>query len=247
MKALIITSGLMGFVFTGCDDHSNPVPYTETVLYSEQFNDFGDWELQPNQFGFTADSCVRVENGLLKLTYQSGVSNCGGTWVGVIIRDSLSFEPDLLDRVGIRIQLNKGHFNKIVRYRDSIYPNGNPSRYSVSTPLTSWLFLHYNKYSLSLPGVSDFMYVHVDSTIDVNANRINGFNFEFIYTHGEWRFIVDGVERTTEKVGLGANSSISQPLRLELRLGHQPELNPQLDELFIDDIEIYTWCGEKPI
>jgi len=246
MKPTIIFLSSLSIILFGCSNDEPEAPYAETVLYHEDFNAFGAWELQPNQFGFTADSCVRIDDGLLKLTYESGVNNCGGTWVGIIIRDSTSFQPNLIDRVGIRIRLNRGDFNKIVRYRDSVYPNGSPWRYSVSTPLTSWLLLRYNKYTLSLPGVSDHMYVHEDSAIDLSANRINGSHFEVIHNNGEWSFIVDGVEHSMEKVGLGANSGISQPLRLEFRLGHQPELNPQLDELFIDDIEIYTWCGEKP-
>jgi hypothetical protein len=246
MKPVAIFFGFLSIILFGCGKEQSVIPYTETVLYREGFNEFGAWELQPNQWGFTADSCVRIDNGILKLTYESGVSSCGGTWVGIIIRDSTSFQPDLMDNVGIRIRLNRGHFNRIVRYRDSVYPNGSPSRYSVSTPLTSWLFLSYNKFDLSLPGVSDHMYVHEDSAIDLSANRIDGSYFEVIHNKGEWSFFVDGVEHSMEKVGLGANSGISQPLRLEVRLGHQPELNPQLDELFIDDIEIYTWCGDMP-
>lgn len=230
---------LLGFVcctlLTSCG--KDETPYTETVLYKETFDNWGNWERQPNSGGFYADSCVLVENGLLKMTRQAGINGCGGTWVGINIGDTSSYEPKFLDKIGFRIKLNKGSFNQVMRAHEGSSAAG-------SIELSSWMRLSYNRFFLSMPG-GELTVIHADSALETMSNRIEGSEFELVYDDGQTTMFIDGLEASMDKVGFAGNSGVSQYLDIQFRVGHQSEFNPMISELFVDDIEIYTWCGKK--
>lgn len=226
---------------SGCSEEE--CPYTEEILFHEAFDTFGNWESQPNQFGFHADSCIRVENGILKLKYQNGISGCGGTWIGLSIKDTASYRPEFLDKIGVRFSLDSGSFYQVNRWHDTIGVYGQPTE-TGDFPVRSIMTFRYNRIAASFPSFESSR-VHRDSVFEVYHNRIEGSRFELIYDEGEFTLFIDEVEYLEENISVSDYWGEPVYLSIDFNLGHLPELNPRIEGIQISDFEIYTWCGTK--
>jgi len=227
------------------EEIENEVPYSRVTIYNETFENDQTWISLPENSVYTPGSeCVRIEENMLKLTFDQPIQNCGCAWVGA--KKSI---PNLQnipnDKLGVRIKLNKGFFQYMVRYHNSIDPLGNPS-----TPgsVISESYFRFNSPSIQMQIANSFNgWFHEDSTVNDDFNRIEGIEFEMIYNNGEKLVYIDGVKVDKSLVNI-SNATIQNMTGIDFQftLGHQPEFSPRLDELYIEELEVFTWQGKYP-
>lgn len=220
-------------------------PYSRVSIYEEEFLDDQTWTSLPeNSFYTPGSECVRIENNTLKLTFDQIIQNCGCAWVGA--KKSITDLQDIpKDKLGVRIKLKKGFFQYMVRYYNSTDPLGNPS-----TPgaVISESYFRFNSPNVQMQIANPFTArFHEDSTVSENFNRIDGVEFEMIYNEGVRIFLIDGVKVDNKLINI-SNSNITYQVGMDFRfeLGHQPEFSPRQDELFINELEVFTWEGSYP-
>jgi hypothetical protein len=236
---------LLSIALTTCTKEKGklPEPYVKRIIYSETFDTNPNWTPLPSGTIFNPDTnVVRVQNGLLKLTYDQTLIGCA--WIGAQYRQTQPLENSFLDKVGIRVKLNNGFFQYIETYHDTVDALGHPCQ-SGTIPSFSDLRLDFNCLDIWFPNPNNGRF-HRDSVIDYNiANKVTGKEFEIIYDKGKKQCFIDGIEQATDIVYFNWQNIANQPLNIEFDLGHLSFLNPRVDELFVDEIEIYTWTGEK--
>lgn len=220
-------------------------PYSRVSIYEEKFEDDQSWVPVPEDSYYTPDKeCVRVEDNMLKLTFDQEIPNCGCAWVGAK-KSITNLESIPRNRLGIRIKLNRGFFQEMVRYHNSVDPFGNPS-----TPghVISESSFHFISPNIQMSFINPFnARFHEDSTVSENFNRIEGVEFVLINNLGETIFIIDGVKVNPKLANISKATITNQEgIDLRFKLGHQPEFSPRLDELFIEELEIFTWKGKYP-
>ncbi len=236
---------LLSIALTTCtkDKVKLPEPYVKRIIYSETFNTNPNWTPLPSGTIFNPDTnVIRVQNGLLKLTYDQTLIGCA--WIGSEYRQTQALDNDFLDKVGVKIKLSEGYFQTLIKYHDTVDVLGHPTREGAFY-VTSTFRLRFNSLEVEIPSWEDGWFQR-DSVIDVNTkNKLSGKEFEVIYDNGKKTFLIDGVEQSFNKIGLYWQNMSNYPLDIEFDLGHMPELFPRVDKLFVDEIEIYTWTGEK--
>ncbi len=221
-------------VFDSCRKHDSDDgegPYTERILYSESFDSWGNWNTTPDTMFDPDETLVGIDDGMLKLTINP--MTYGGGWVGCELEAPDIQEDSVLSRLGFRIYLDSGYFQERSRINAPGFMN------------QSTLRLLYNDVMLRMPhpyydGVSP------DSVFHPDEYRIEGKLFELISDNGTRLYRVDGVDHSLSEVNFYVNGISNYPLNISFVLGHANELDPRIDHLFIDKIEIFTWTGERP-
>jgi len=231
---------LLGFIFIllSCTKDKAAIKeefeeFEEITLFKETFDSLGNWNALPDGIFDPDSSFVRVENGLLKLTFDP--SQYGAAWLGAELIDLTIQEPENLDKIGIRVTLDQGYFQQLTRYE------GN----SGSIESKSKLRLFYNSMWIIMPNFN-FGRTHIDSLFDPDAYKVEGILFEFISDEGENIYRVDGLDHPWEEVYFNKHPTSNYSLYLEFTIGHADFLDPRIDNLFIDELEIFTWKGERP-
>ena len=245
MKYIYLTLSVIILLSCKKDKVVVEIPYSRVSIYQESFADDQTWVKLPENSAYIVGSeCVRIQDKILKLSFDQTIPNCGCAWVGA--KKSITNLPNIpKDKLGVRIKLNKGFFQYMVRYTNSIDPLGNPS-----TPGTviSNSYFRFNSPGIQMQIASSFNgRFHEDSTVNEDFNRIEGIEFEMIYNEGERILIIDGVKVDNKLVNI-SNATITNQIGIdfEFTLGHQPEFSPRLDELFIEELEVFTWQGKYP-
>jgi len=216
--------------------------FSKEVIYTETFDDAESWSLLPTDPGYPATNCVQIDNQLLKLRFDQSLNSCGCGWVGAekSIANTGNFSSK---KLGVRIKLSKGFFQYIMRYHyaTDAYGNVHPSG-----TLTSNSDFRFDIPGLSMRLPNPFNgHIHEDSVFNANLNKLEGTEFELIYNEGERIFKIDGVRQSSSLVNIEPVTQAGlEDMVLQFNLGHQPELSPRLDELFIQEIEVYTWKGK---
>lgn len=146
-------------------------------------------------------------------------------------------------KLGIKIKLNKGFFQDIMRYKNVTDANGYVHQTGTTISSSTFRF-DIPGLSMQLPNTFNG-FIHEDSIFDPNMNKIEGSEFELIYNDGEIIFKIDGITQSSNLVNIQrvTQSGLNEMI-LQFNLGHQPELSPRLDELFIKEIEVYSWKGK---
>lgn len=233
-----------------CKQTPQYVPYNEIDLYQQSFDKFGsDWNRFPRTSSAYQDSCVFVEEGVLKMILRPGEHGCGGCSIlsdlKLVIEENSAFHPVSLEKFGMELTLNKGHFQQLEYHYDTLNEFGESVRYMQYLKKSS-LFLNFNRFSIVLPSYNFGRYYN-DTNFDLNENRIDGLHFELIYDYGEKHMYIDGVEVQPENIQIGAQRYGSQnwPLKIQLELERNSRFIDDLEELYIDDLRLYTWDGQK--
>ena len=242
MKYLLIT--LIAITLLSCKkEHTEvEVPYEKETIYKESFANDQTWISLPENSVYTPGSeCVRIEDHILKLTFDQPLPNCGCAWVGA--RKSVTNISNIpKDKLGMRIKLNKGFFQYMSRnhYIDQF---GNSS--GIVTSESSFRF-DSPGIQMQIANVFRGSY-NEDSTVNENLNKIEGVEFVMIYNEGERLFFIDGVKADNNLINI-SNATITNQIGFDFQfiLGHQPEFSPRLDELFIEELEVFTWQGKYP-
>lgn len=221
------------------------IPYSKESIYKESFADDQTWiPLPENSFYTPGSECVRIEDNILKLTFDQIIPNCGCAWVGA--KKSITNIPNIpKDKLGLRIKLNRGFFQHMIRYINSVDQFGNPS-----TPgsVISESYFRFDSPGIQMQIASTFNgRFHEGSTVNDDFNRIGGIEFEMIYNEGEKLLFIDGV-KVDNKLANISNSTITNQIGIDFQftLGHQLEFSPRLDELYIEELEVFTWQGKYP-
>ncbi len=244
MKYVLIT--LLAIVAVSCkkEESSVEIPYSQVSLYKESFTDDQTWEFLPENSVYTPGSeCVRLENGMLKLTFDQGISNCGCAWVGA--KKSVTEISNIpKDKLGLRIKLNKGFFQYMVRQEsNSVDQFGNPA---TSGTVVSNSYFTFKSSGVQMEIVNSLKGWFMEgTTVSEDFNRIDGHEFELIYNEGEKILFIDGVRSDVNLVNISGGTILNQVgMDFQFNLGHQPEFSPRLDELFIEELEVFTWNGK---
>lgn len=221
------------------------IPYSRVSIYSETFENDQTWISLPENSIYTPGSeCVRIEDNMLKLTFDQPLQNCGCAWVGAKKSiPTLKKIPN--NKLGVRIKLNKGFFQYMVRQHNSIDQFGNQNK---TGTVISESYFRFNSPSIQMQISNSFNgWFHEDSTVNEDFNRIEGIEFEMIYNEGEKILIIDGIKVDNKLVNI-SNATITNQIGIDFQftLGHQPEFSPRLDELYIEELEVFTWQGEYP-
>lgn len=224
------------FLFFSCKKDKPIEPFSKRTIYYESFDNPSGWGVVP----FGSDTCVNFEDGLLKLKFDQTFNNCGCAWVAAEYNNQSIYESTFLDKIGIRVKLNKGYFQEIGRYYDTII-NGNHSQPGVMLTNSEFIF-RFNSFYIELPNYFNGR-VHRDSILNLNLNKLEGKEFEIIYNEGESIFKIDNVKYRSDLFYIDYQSYPNNNLRMKFQLGHLPELSPRKDTLYVDEIEIYTWTG----
>ena len=219
------------------------IPFSKELIYSETFRHSSTWTSLPEDTFYTPSTeCVRIENHILKLTFDQPLPNCGCAWVGA--KKTISNLENLpKDKLGLRIKLNKGYFQHMIRFKNAVDPNGHPFKAGSNISESSFSFdSPYIK--MTIPN-SYNAWFHEDSIVSENFNKLEGIEFEIIYNQGEKILFIDGV-KVDSKLAYFQNSNIAYDNNIifKFMLGHQPEFSPRLDELYIEELEVYTWKGK---
>jgi hypothetical protein len=224
------------------DQTIETVSLEEKTIYFENFAINNSWSALPSNSVFTPGSnCVRVADGMLKLSFDQTMLNCGCAWVGATSQPTVFIDSTLED-IGVRVQLSKGFFQSISVYRDTVDQYGNPVQHG-ATFSHSRLTLDFNAVNIIFPNPYNGR-VNFDAVIHEDFNRLEGSLFEVTYRNGEKQLTIDGISFDPDLVYINYSNRQNHPLDLSFDLGHQPELSPRLDELYIDQIEIFTWAPE---
>ena len=226
-------------VILGCTKNDTN-KFRKKTLLVESFNDSGPWEALPSNYGVSTNSdCVKFEDGLLKLSFDQGLQNCGCAWIGAR-RDLSPYDIfERTDKLGMRIKLEKGFFQQITTYKDTVV-NGYAVQHGAIV-LESHLRVRFNDFQITVPHWN-YGYIHESIGVNPDLYKIEGQEFEVISDRGQIIFLIDGIQAPSEYVGINQMTTLSS--YMEFKLGHQPEFSPRLDELFIDELEIYTWDGD---
>ena len=244
MKYLILI--LIPFVLFSCkkNEPEGEVPFSKKVLYTESFADDQTWTFLPENSVYTPGvECVRLEDGMLKLTFDDAVPSCGCAWVGA--RKSVNISDVPKDKLGLRIKLNKGFFQHMVRRKNDTFDQfGNPS--TSGTVISSSYFL-FRSAGVQMEIANSFKGWFMEgTTVNENFNKLEGVEFELIYNEGEKLLFINGVKSDADLVNISGGGTILNQVGIDFdfNLGHMPEFSPRLDELFIDDLEVFTWNGK---
>ncbi len=170
---------------------------------------------------------------MLKLTFNP--MTYGGGWVGCELEAPSIQEDSILSRLGFRIYLDSGYFQNRTRWTGSVG----------SSVSTSTMRLYYNDVELYMPN-GGYGAFSADSAFNPDEYRVEGRFFELIADKGSRIYRVDGIERPLTGVNFNVNGMSNHWLNIDFVLGHANELDPRIDHLFIDKIEIFTWTGERP-
>lgn len=242
MKYLLFT--ITAIVLLSCkkDQAEVEIPYSRKLIYKEAFENDQTWISLPENSVYTPGSeCVRIEDHILKLTFDQPLPNCGCAWVGS--KKSVTNISNIpKDKLGIRIKLNKGFFQYMSRYH-YIDQNMNTSGIVVSE---SDFRFNSPGIQMQIANVFKGMY-HENSTVSPDFNKIEGVEFEMIYNEGETLFFIDGVKADNKLINISTATITNQVgIDFQFTLGHLPEYSPRLDELYIEELEVFTWQGKYP-
>lgn len=227
------------------DKVENLIPFKITTIYKESFDDDQSWIRTPEDSSYgVGKECVRIEDQILKLTFDQQIPNCGCAWIGA--KKSIKNLQNIPnDKLGVRLTLEKGFFQQMVRYSNSVDQFGNLTKSGDVISESSFRFTTPSiQMTIANPFNAGFP---ADSVVSEDFNRINGVVFEMIYNNGEKIFFIDGVKVDQNLVNISKATITNQVgIDFQFLLGHQPEFSPRLDELYIKELEVFTWQGEYP-
>jgi len=165
---------LISLALVACKkDEVIPKPYSKRILYHESFDSNPDWTLLPTVSYFQPDTtCIRVEDGLLKMFFDQTLDNCGCAWVGVNYTNSQSTENFFLKKIGIKVKLNAGYFQNITRYHDTVDVFGHPCQEGELVTYSTFT-LDFNSLNIIFPNPYNGIFQR-DSLLDLNANKLVG-------------------------------------------------------------------------
>lgn len=238
----IICFSILFYFFCGCtkDKVESIEPYIKHQLYIETFENHGDWIVTPTDPFYQPDtSCVSINDGVLKMIFDQPLENCGCAWVGATLTQSEPLKKYFLQKIGVRIKLKQGYF----QYIDRLLATDEVSK-TTELLLFSTFDIRINRFSLQFPNTFNKT-INQGEQIDLEYNKITGTEFEVIYDEGKKTFLIDGISQNLNKINFDEHSGANQPLSMKFDLGHLPELSPKLEKLIIDEIEVYTWTGDK--
>lgn len=226
-------------ILISCYKQKEPI-YTEETLFIETFDDPSEWIPTPEQPTYTPGSnCYDIENGLLKLTFDHALSDCGCGWVGAK-KSSIAIKEPNKKNLGVRIKLSQGLFQYVLLG----IPSSSGNAYSQQ--IESSFEIQYQVFNLRIPSW-DYGKVPEGNTVNPWLNRYPGKSFEVIHeNNNKVTFLVDGAEISSKYVQCSFHDGVSNELEIEFKLGHQPEFSPRTDYLWIENIEVYTWEGPRP-
>lgn len=218
--------------------HDNPIEsYSKRIIFYENFNNPLGWAVLP----YASDTgCVHFKDSMLKLEFDQTLNNCGCAWIAAEFNNPNIYETSFLNKIGVRIKLNKGYFQEIERFYDTII-NGTLSQ-SGEVILQSKFHLYFNSFWIEFPNYN-YGIVHRDSTLNINLNKLIGKEFEIIYDEGNRFLNIDGIDYSADNFFLNYQNHPNHNLYMKFELGHLPEISPRKDTLYVDEIEIYTWTG----
>ncbi len=206
--------------------------FEERIIYSESFDSIGNWNALPDGIFDPDTDLVSVGDGLLKLTFDPAVY--GAAWLGAELEPGIQ-EPTLLSKLGIRITLDQGYFQRLSRWTGNVG----------SVRAQSTLRLDFNGVEIAIPKTS-YGSTSTDVPFDPEAFKIEGHVFELLLEDGVRVFMVDGVEHPLDEVYFNVHNMMNKPLSMQFTLGHMEELDPRIDHLFVDRVEVFTWTGDRP-
>ncbi|MNY00198.1 hypothetical protein D3C86_1326820 [compost metagenome] len=182
---------------------------------------------------------------MLKLSYDQAVSNCGCEWVGA--KKSVTGISNIpKDKLGLRIKLNKGFFQYMVRQESNAFDQfGNPATKGTAVSQSYFTF-KTSQVQMQIANTFKGWFME-GTTVNEDFNRIEGVEFELIYNEGEKILFIDGVRSDVNLVNINGGGGTFfdiAGMEFEFNLGHMPEFSPRLDELFIDELEVFTWSGK---
>lgn len=225
--------------FTACrkEKTESLTPFKERIIYTDNFTDTVGWIPMPyGSYYQPGTECFRIEDNLLKLRFEEATQNCGCAWVGA---KKKVIGLDLpTHKIGIRVTVNKGFFQELIRYKQVT-----PYQTTGTTVIKSKFSMTTPNFSMNLPNALNG-FIHEDSVMNFEANKLTGSTFELIYNLGERLFYLDGMKQSIERVNIQKYSTGNSGLNFDLYLGHETELSPMLMELYIEKIEVFTWDGE---
>jgi hypothetical protein len=207
-------------------------PFEERIIYSESFDSLGNWNALPDGIFDPDPDLVSVDNGLLKLTFDPALY--GAAWLGAELEPGIQ-EPAILHHLGIRITLDQGYFQRLTRWTGNVG----------SVRAQSTLRLDFNGVEIYIPNPS-YGGTSTDVAFEPDAFKIEGYVFELLVEDGNKVFRVDGVEHPLDEVYFNVHNMVNKPLSMQFTLGHMSELDPRVDHLFVDRIEVFTWTGDRP-
>lgn len=219
------------------DKIKEQIPFKERMIYQDDLDDETGWIPTPEASFYTpGPNCFHIEEGLLKLRFDLGLSNCGCAWIGAKKQIEDLNLPE--DKIGLRVTLNRGYFQELTRYEQVTSYLQSGTRVIEST-----LRMTTPRFLMTIPNSMSGM-INEDSVMNYNASKLKGTTFELIYNDGERLFYIDGIKQAANKVNIQKYITGDTGLNFNLRLSHEAELSPMLMELFIDKIEVFTWDGE---
>lgn len=217
--------------------------FVKQILYFDDFSGVHSWEPTPSGQYKPGKTCVRLENNLLKLSFDELLQDCGCTWVGARNNDLSVSTNQILDKIGIKVKLNKGYFQNILTYFYTTDINGVITGEKGDRISHSNFRFEFNGLNFEIPHPSAGR-IHKDSIFNPNIDKLEGVEFEIIYNKGEKIFKIDGISQSLNLIYFNYSPMVNKHLDIEFSIGHQPEFSSSIDELYIDEIEIYTWKGE---
>lgn len=244
LSVLVLVTTMFGCQKEDCTSE----PYKEIELYHLTFDRYDEgWKRYPFISDHKNDSCVFVEDGKLKMIIRPGFHGCGGCSklgdLHVEIEDNAVKFPEVLDKFGMEITVDRGYFQQIEYHYDTLNLEGQPTSYMQYIKKSS-LFLNYNQFSIIFPSPAFGQYENV-TDFDLDDNMLDAHHYLLVFDGGEKHIYLDGVEQDVENIQFGNYNWANWAFRLQLDLQRHTMFQDQMEELYISDLRLYTWQGEK--